>query len=572
MNRQRPRYIALRLPLSACMAMMICSTACTGHVQSDGDTVDDGRGATGQGGKSGEGAVGAGGQGGASTFGPLPLPLRLLTRVEYNNTVADLLADTSAPASAFPAEDATTTGFADVPKLDDVNVNAYMKAAEALAARAMVASPPLLACALEGAQEGECVRSFVASFGRRAYRRPLNDAEVQSHVALYNETFKSTLKLTSAEAFQALLTAMLQSPFFLYRWENAWVVKPARQAIALSPHHLASQLSYFLWSSMPDAALFSAADADELKTPTQVEKQVRRLLADPRADKAIGSFAEQWMGVTNLSGALRGKAGWTPVLAVAMVQEIKRFAVDTILRGDGSLETLLTSRNTRVDATMAAFYGEKSITGTDVKPLTFATNERAGLLTLAGVMAAHADENEPSPILRGKFIRERIMCDLIPPPPGGVPDLPAPDPNTSKRERFAMHAQGGCKGCHSLMDPIGFGFESFDNVGAFRTMDGKFAVDAKGAVSGLDGDEVAFSSATDLVTKLAHSRQVAECLTKQLLRFGLHRKEGDPDSAALNDVATAVTKSKSNIREMLVSLATSTLFTHRALSTEESLP
>ncbi|MDX2020304.1 MAG: DUF1592 domain-containing protein [Deltaproteobacteria bacterium] len=557
-------------PYSAVLAVglaMAVATACGGKISDDGD----GRGGTGM----ASPATMTGGRGGTAAVAAAAgvLPMRLLTRAEYDNTVLDLLGDDSHPAAAFPPEDAGSTGFAQVQKLDDVNIGAYLKAAETIAERASKDLKTLMGCDPAGAAELVCVKSFVTSFGRRAYRRPLRDAEVDEHVALYTDTLKGTLKLGINEAMPTLVAAMLQSPFFLYRWESAWEASRDGRELKLNAHHLASQLSYFFWSSMPDAELMAAADRGELQTTAQIQAQAVRLLADPRAERSISSFVEQWLGITALEGALRSKPGWGPTLARAMIAETDRFAADVILKGNGLLTTLFTSRLSSADATLAAFYGNKTITGTTPQPLTFAQGERAGILTLAATLAAHADENDASPILRGKLIRERVMCDAIPPPPGGVPDLPAPDPNTPKKQRFAMHAQGTCKGCHELMDPIGFAFEHYDNVGAYRTMDGKLPVDSSGAIKGLDGSDQSFTSAVDMMDLLGNSDQVRTCLMKQFFRFGFARKENeDADVASLKAASDAFRSSNGNIRKMLAALATSRVMTHRSLAAGEVLP
>jgi Protein of unknown function (DUF1592)/Protein of unknown function (DUF1588)/Protein of unknown function (DUF1595)/Protein of unknown function (DUF1587)/Protein of unknown function (DUF1585) len=507
----------------------------------------------------------------AKTGAPGLLALRPLTRVEYNNTVLDLLGDTASAGDAFPSESAASTGFAQVQKVDEVNVALYYDAAEAIAGRAVTRMPSLFGCDPLGSAELDCIASFVSTFGRRAYRRPVTSDEIAEYVAFYKNELRGTLKLNAAEAARALVTTFLQSPFFLYRWENAWDVGKDGSGLRLGAFHLASQLSYFLWASMPDEELMKAAENDALKTEVQIEAQVRRMLAHAKAERSMASFAEQWMGVSALSGALRSQSGWDPTLARAMVVEIQRFVADTLLKGEPTLETLFSSRQSTVGGSLAALYGvgDKAAPSRSVM---LPDTERSGILTLAGVMAAHSDENESSPILRGKFIREHVMCDLIPPPPGGVPDLEPPRPGLSKKERFAMHRMGTCSGCHVLMDPIGFGFEHYDNVGKFRATDNNAPVDSTGAVSNLDGNDQDFASALELTAFLAKSPQVAECLMRQFFRFGLAKNEGDRDEASLSAIFAGFRKGGFDIREMLVSLLSSEIVTHRTPNAEEVLP
>lgn len=537
---------------------------------------------------AGEGGSNVGGSGsvggmnekpgtGGTTALPAPvgarsfLALRPLTRVEYNNTVLDLLGDTAFAGDAFPSESAASTGFAQVQKVDEVNVGLYFDAAEAIASRSVTRLPSLFGCDPAGNAEMDCISRFVSSFGRRAYRRPITAEEIAEYLAFYKNELRGTLKLSAGDASKALVATFLQSPFFLYRWENAWNAEKDGSGVRLGAFHLASQLSYFIWASMPDEELMKAAENNELNHTTQIKTQVRRMLAHVKAERSVASFAEQWMGVSALSGALRSQAGWDPILARAMVVEIQRFVSDTLLVGDATLETLFSSRQSTVGGPLAALYG----VGDKAAPsrsITLPDTERRGILTLAGVMAAHSDENESSPILRGKFIREHVMCDLIPPPPGDVPDLDPPRPGLSKKERFAMHRMGACSACHELMDPIGFGFEHYDNVGKFRVTDNNAPVDSTGSVSNLDGNDQTFASALELTGLLAKSPQVAECLMRQFFRFGLAKNEGDRDEASLSEIFAGFRKGGFDIREMLVALLTSEIVTHRMPNAEEVLP
>jgi hypothetical protein len=501
--------------------------------------------------------------------------MRLLSRVEYDNTIRDLLGDTTEPANAFPAESTAETGFAKVQKIDEVNVGAYLDAADGVAGRATANLTALLRCDPAGAGEDACVRSFVVAFGKRAYRRPLSDAEVGEHMQLYRGKLRTELQLATADAVRGLVSAMLQSPYFLYRWELAWQTGARDGAVVrLGPYHLASQLSYVLWASMPDDALLNAADRNELATPEQVEAQARRMLKDTRAERALASFHEQWLGTVSLPGAARNKAlypSWSPALATAMGEELRRYVADVVLRRDGHLETLLTSTASFVNGPLAAVYGMSGVTGAAFQPVTLPAGQRAGLLTLPGVMAAHADENDSSPILRGKFVREQIMCAPIPPPPGNVPDLPPPSPNVSKKDRFAMHAQGSCKACHDLMDPVGFGFESYDAIGKYRTMDRTFPVDASGTITNLDGADHDFRNGLELVALLAKSDQVRACVARQWFRYGFARNESSADTYSLDASAIAFRASGFDVRELLVALVKSRSFMYRAPGAQEAI-
>jgi len=501
------------------------------------------------------------------------LPIRLLTRVEYENTVVELLGSKLPATSLFPAESQAETGFSKVQKVDQVGVAAYLDAALTLAEEASRDLTGLLGCDPTGASEGACVQSFLGSFGRRAFRRPLRAEELAQHASFYQDVLRSELGLGVPEAVELLLAALLESPHFLYRWEQGPLPSVREGAVLkLNPHHLASQLSYFLWASMPDEPLLAAADTGQLETAPQVEQQVRRMLADKKAERTVAVFHEQWLGLTTLPKLGKSPGlypAWSSALGSAMAEEVRRFTTNVVLHGDGRWATLLTSRASFVNGPLAELYGIAGVSGPDFVAREL-PGERVGLLTLAGFLSAHSGETEGSPIFRGKFLRERLLCDLMAPPPDGIPDLPPPAANLSIRDRHLEHAEvSPCKDCHLRMDFIGFGLDNFDAIGAYQRQEGQLPIDASGQVYGLDGESPTFNGPSELVLLLTQSEQVRQCLAKEWFRYAFARKEAAGDRASFDNAFAAFAKSDYDIRELLVAFAQSRSFTHRTIDAGE---
>jgi hypothetical protein len=495
------------------------------------------------------------------------VPLRRLTNEEYNNTVRDLLGDTTRPADAFPPDEAVA-GFENntVSPVTQALVERYLDTAEALAARAVLRLDKLLPCPTAPPPDA-CARQFIAAFGRRAYRRPLGDAERAELLALYADKARRS---GPARAVQLVLTAILASPEFLYRLEPADGATTARP---LTGYELATRLAYFLWASTPDQALLDAAAAGQLQTPEDVERAARRLLTDPRAVDGIRSFHRQWLDLRVLDTESKDPVlypAFTPELKAAMVEETLRFAAHAVLAGGDTVATLFTSPKSYVNPPLARLYGVPAPAGDGFALVDLPPQQRAGLLTQASVMTVLAGAEEASPILRGKFVREKILCETIRPPPPDV-DLRTPpfDPRQTKKERFARHrSDPSCAFCHDKMDPTGFGFEHYDAVGAWRAVDGAFPVDAGGRLSGTDDADGPFDGAVALAARLAKSPQVRRCVATQWFRAALGRGERPEDSASREAAYQAFARAGFDVRELIVAIARSDAFRHLGFDPE----
>jgi hypothetical protein len=497
----------------------------------------------------------------SAPFVAAPAPLRRLTIEEYNNTVRDLLGDTSRPADAFPPDEAVG-GFENntVSPVTQPHVEGYMAAAEALAAAAVSRLDALAPCPA-GQEREPCARAFIDRFGRLAFRRPLDDAERSALFAVYAAKEKRS---DHARAIQLVLEAFLQSPSFLYRLE---LPDGGPETRALNGYEIATRLSYFIWASTPDAELLDDASAGRLNEPGALAKAARRLLGDPRAVDGIRSFHRQWLGLRELGTESKDSdlyPAFTPELRDAMVEETLRFSAHAVLEGGDTVRTLLTSNRTFVNAPLAKLYGVPMPPGDGFVPVELPPRERSGVLTQASVMTVFASADQTSPVLRGKFVRERLLCQSIAPPPAGVVIIPPkPDPRRTTKERFARHREdASCAGCHAMMDPIGFGFEHYDALGAWRTVDGTFPVDAAGQLLGTAASDGAFDGAVELGALLSASQEVRRCVATQWFRSALGRGECEEDATSLEGAYQAFARAGFDVRELIVAIATSRAFRH----------
>ncbi|MEM9453076.1 MAG: DUF1592 domain-containing protein [Myxococcota bacterium] len=507
-------------------------------------------------------------------------PLRRLTRSQYNNVVRDLLGIEGDPAAVFPADEKLGSFYSNgVAPVSDLLVEQYMDVAEELATEAVTDLGTLLPCDPGMMGEDACADEFIESFGRRALRRPLEAAELQQLRDLFatgrdEESFDDGIRL--------VVQALLQSPYLLYHVELGVEpgVEPGEPAGAgelkapLGQYELASRLSFFLWDTMPDDDLLDAADASELSTPEQLRAQAERMLADPRARDAIASFHLQWMGIDDLAGSEKDPdlfPGYDQALKQAMEDETANFANWVILEGDGRLETLLSAPMSVIDGPLFELYGmEPPADYVPGEPVDLPADERAGLLTHASVLAKNAHVDQSSPVHRGVMVRQNVMCQALPPAPEDVDNVPPdPDPNATTRERFAEHLENeACAECHRLIDGIGFGFEHYDAVGAYRTKEGDLPVDATGEVIAAGESDGPFDGAVELAQRLAVSDVVRQCTSQQWFNFALGRVPGEEDECSTDQLHQTFVDSDYDVRELIFAVVTTDAFRFRKLSAE----
>jgi hypothetical protein len=476
-------------------------------------------------------------------------PLRRLTRVEYDNSVKDLLGVDLGLARQFN-QDESAGNFPSnyFTPVSESQYGQYASAAATAAVKAVEKLGQLIPCAsnVNAGNESSCATQFIRQFGRRAYRRPLDDGEV----GRYEELFKAGRNGGDfAAGITLVVQGMLESPHFLYMVEGPG---------PLTQHQLAARLSYFLWKGPPDAKLANLADSGGLRTPEAMRAEAKRMLEDPRAQDMINDFTWRWLDLDDLETLEKDEMKFPDFAALhpLMGEELKRFANSVFTDGEGKLETLLTAPYTITNPALAKLYGVKT-TGNDWQKVDLDPTQRSGILTQSAFLATHGHEGS-APIFRGIAIREQLLCvDLPPPPPGADALAPPPSPTRTTRDRLVEHRKNPeCAGCHSLMDVLGYGFESFDDIGRYRTTENNVKIDDTGELIGTDVDG-SFKGPIELGKRLAKSTQVQKCVTKQWFRYALGRMDTDVDSCTLDAVFQRFQKSDLRLPELLMALVES---------------
>jgi hypothetical protein len=564
-RRAMPSYPNLLRASGAAIAAVtlgaaLASTACTGTIAID------------------EGVAGPGSLCGRPS--PPEVTMRHLGRVELDHTLADLLHVPigSTGALAFAADD-STTGFEVGTSVPDVLARAYLDTGEALATSAtddLGALDPILArCTATaeptGAAADRCARDFVVHFGRLAFRRPLETDEVDEYAALFTAGqgmggFRTGIQL--------VVNAMIVSPSFLYHAETVPTGASPGDVVRVSGLEMASRLSFFLWRSGPDDALLDAALAGELDDADGVDRHARAMLDDPRSSRGIHELFRQWLNLSALDTLSRNTTvypEWTPDLRASLRGSMDAFVDDVMRPGNASLDALMTADWVYVDHDLATLLDVAPPTGTGFVRTTMPSAERAGLLTQPALMAILGKANQSDPIHRGVFVRTRLLCDVLAPPPGDVDTTP-PDlaPGLTTRERFDMHrTQPRCAACHQLIDPIGFGFEHYDALGRFRATEEGHPIDATGDV--LDGGDAtgAFDGAPELASQLLGSERLQSCVSRQFFRFAATHIE-TRDDACSTRVAQNALEDAGDLRELLIAITSTESFRYRRIPTETS--
>lgn len=533
------------------------------------------QGSDGSGDTSAGAAAGTGG--GAGTSNPEsaagPRPLTRLTRREYNSTVRDLLGDTSNPADAFADDRDRAFLFRRSGLVATQDADLLRSAAETLAATALKTPSKVLPCDASSGEDA-CAAKFITDFGLRAFRRPLADVEKANLTALY-QSVRTSLKLSFNDAIGVLLEGMLQSPAFLYHWESPYQApRVSGGVVQLGPYDVASRLSYFIWGSMPDQQLFDAAAAGKLSADEDIAAQARRMLADSKAKDNAAAFFREWLEIDQIAELPKDAATYPDYkddLKAALVDETEAFAQSVLFDGGGKLETLLSADYSFENSLLGKVYGN-SASGTTLVKTPLDTSQRLGLLTHPSFLTLAGSPNGSNPVKRGKAVYTKLLCGDLPPPPPNVPPAKPPSAGGTTRQRFTEHDQNECaRGCHLLMDPIGYAFEHYDGIGRYRTMDNGQPVDSTGSIT-IDGAAKPFADAIELTKILATSDTVRSCFAKQWFRFAVGRTETDADAVSLAAVSAAFAKNDFDMRDLAPAIATSRSFRFRSLASGEKTP
>jgi hypothetical protein len=493
-------------------------------------------------------------------------PMRRLNRTEYLNTVRDLFAPIELPELAVTV-DKEVSGFdnnVETQTVFPVLVEAYYNAAGDIAEAAVQNLSALVPCPTATPEEqAACGKQFAASFAERAYRRPLSAAEIA--------TFEAFLEVESAKhgfptAVGMLIEGVLLSPHFLYRPEFG-LPDPSKEAAApLTGHELASRLSYFLWQTMPDDALFAAAAAGSLETKEGLESEARRMIDDPRARAAVADFHRQWLELDRITNMSRDAAlfpAFNSEVPGHLHEATARYLDHLFWESDGTLNELLLAPKAYVNDALAPLYGVPPTGSQELVLIDLNSTQRAGVLTQAGPMAGMAHEKFDAPILRGVFVLERLLCSPPPPPPPNVADIPPPDmgegPMTTRQRIEKTHVAAACVTCHESIDNLGFAFNNYDAVGQFRTQENGLPVDSTGKHPELG----AYNGAIELSQRLAESESVKACAVTHWFRFGMGRSEAADDACELDRLKASFNASGGSFRDLVVDIVRSDSFRYR---------
>ncbi len=475
--------------------------------------------------------------GGTCSVAPAPAPVQRLTKLEYNNVVRDLFGVQKDYAAGFSADAAGPAGFTTegvAQNLSLSNVTDYLSAAKAVVADVFAASPNRLLTCTSG---DACAQSIITTLATKAFRGPPPADEIANLMTVY----KSSTSPVFADALKLAVRAILVSPRFLFRFYlvpvNSSTLTP------LTDYELASRLSFFLWGSIPDDLLMADAAQGRLQESAVLKGHVLRMLADSRVVYLSNSFGHQWLQLdhfdaTNLD-TLRFPT-WNSSLKSSMKSETLAF-LNHVFGQDTSVMDFVAGKYSFLDQSLSQHYGIPMPAGAGTQLTQVALNDqRVGILTHASILALTSVANRTSPVRRGMWVLEQILCSGTGGPPPNVPALPAPANGNTElqaesaiRQRLAQHVELGaaCSACHSRLDPIGYGYENYDSAGIWRTtyLDGT-PVDASGQLP--TGET--FKNLDDLAKIVQSDSRYPWCFTKRLASFA----EGRDMTGAADDCTT----------------------------------
>jgi hypothetical protein len=424
-----------------------------------------------------------------------------------------------------------------------------------------------------------CAKKILTELTKRAYRRPVTDADIETPLSFYQTALNAAppderLEKSFDAGIESALAFILTSPEFLFRVEPAVHGDNPGAFRRVSDLELASRLSFFLWSSIPDDELLQVAAHGKLSDPVVLEKQVRRMLADTRSDALATNFAAQWLYLRNLRGMSRDFAtfpNFDDNLRQGFERETELF-FESVVREDRSVLDLLRANYTFVNERLAKHYGIPDVYGSEFRRVTLPGEERRGLLGQGSVLAVTSYATRTSPVLRGKWLLENILGTPVPPPPPGVPALEENHAGLrprSVRERMEEHRKNpACSGCHNIMDPLGFSLENFDAVGAWRAHSESGApIDASGKL--VDGT-VVDGPVSLRNALLARSGAFTQTLTEKLLTYAIGRGVEYYDMPAVRSIVRASAPGDYRFSSLILGIVRSAPFQMRRTEIAET--
>jgi hypothetical protein len=490
---------------------------------------------------SDDGSVAGAGPLPEQVLAPAPSALRRLSVVQYTNAIHDALgADLTVPPRSALEPDVEESGYLSVDAssvtISRRGVAQYEAASYNVAHQALDAAhrSALVPCAPSGAADLACATQALGPIGRRLYRRPLTSEELVQAAQLATDAGTALTDFYAGLEFGVAF--LLQSPSFLFREEIGVDDPSAPGERFYGGFEMASRLAFFLWNSPPDDALLDAAQNGDLDTVDGVRIAAERLLADPRAEDGVRELAYEWLGLSGLDDLVKDPMVYTqisPEVGPAAREETMRVVAHAFAT-DMDARDLMTTRVTFVDRKLASIYRVRAPRETWGQVTFDERSPRAGLLGHISILSLYAHPVATSPTLRGKFIRERLLCDPVPHPPVGVNTaIPEPSPDAlTLRSRLLAHQQVAyCAGCHTRLDGIGLGLEAFDGLGRFRDLENGVPIDASGDVDGQP-----FQDALALGRTIHDDPRFAECLVRQTYRVASGHIETEGESGTIRSL------------------------------------
>ena len=485
-----------------------------------------------------------------------PAPATLLTREQYINAVSDLVGLDVRPFVVF--KDASGRKPRPGATLSPLQAEGYLQTAVAIADQAT--SPANLGKLLPcdpAADEAGCADKFIEKFASRALRRPLRD----DFRADLREVYQQGRSAGGfATGIKWVIDGVLQTPDFLYH-----LVLPAAggkpgDVVSLNDFEIADRLAGFLWNSAPDEELWRAAAQGQLNTAAQIEVQVSRMRASPRAQRTRADFYRGWLNLDLLAAVLREDPAFTPALAQSLEKSILA-GIDDLYGpgGDGKAQTLFSSPAVVTDDVITRLYGAGA----------GGAAQRRGLLTHPALMTILAETNGSDPIRRGLFVFKKLLCQDVPEPPDGVPDLPPLQSNLTTRQRLVAHRDAPqCRACHAAFEPMGLAFENFDHLGRFRTQENGIKVDSSAEINdaGLDL-QGSYPDGFAFLDKVASSSAARNCIAQQWYEYGVSRDVAEADKCALASIKSGFVAS-GDLNQLMASIALGDTFRNRLVTQE----
>jgi len=492
-------------------------------------------------------------------------PIRRFTAVEYNRTVREIFSGLTVRPQVL-ASDPKINGFdnnaaAQSPSpllIEQLRASAITIAGDAVAALSSWAPCP--------ASEGrDCALEVARTVSERAYRRPLSGEEISAVETFAGAAFDDYGFDT---AVRMSIEGILQTPQFLYKPEFGDEGRASGGRIPLTGYEVATRLSYFLWGTMPDAALLSAAREGELDSSSGLRQHAERMLQDPQARDGVARFHAQWFKLAGLETVAPDTdvfPEFTDEVRASLIESTERF-LDYAFWDVGTARGLFSDRSMFVNDALAQVYDLEPPGTDELRRVEFPADERAGILTQPGWLASTSHARQHAPILRGVFVRRAVLCAPLPPPPANVSTVlmdPEPDrPRTTRQHIEETHVTEACATCHRAIDGIGFAFENYNAIGRFVTEENGLPVDPRGALIGISGiSQTEVENGVELADTIATADQVRSCTATQWFRYAMGRSENDSGSRCQAErLGTGLMRGDGDLKAMLLELITSDFF------------